>query len=146
VSRRRQLRVPNSDPVKIAALSFALLVAIFLGVTLWALEGQEVAVLRTFDASGRLRETRTWIADEGNFAWIEAANPQRPFLLMIQARPEVELIRAGRTQALRALPVPTREGHEKIRRLLEAKYGWADCWIGFLTDTSNSVAIRLEPR
>jgi hypothetical protein len=29
---------------------------------------------------------------------------------------------------------------------LRRKYGWADVWIGMLTDTSESIAIRLEPR
>jgi len=34
---------------------------------------------------------------------------------------------------------------ERVRRLLAAKYGFADRWIGVLVDTSRSVAIRLEP-
>lgn len=49
-------------------------------------------------------------------------------------------------QPCRAVPVETPEAHEHVRRLLAAKYGFADRWIGVLVDTSRSVAIRLEPR
>ena len=66
-----------------AVLSLAL---VFAAVTLLALEGREVVVLRTFDAHGQARETRTWIADADGYAWIEAANPQRPFLLQIESQ------------------------------------------------------------
>ena len=32
----------------------------------------------------------------------------------------------------------------RIRDLLAARYGWADCWIGLVADTRRSVAVRLE--
>ena len=78
--------------------------------------------------------------------WVESANPERPFLRDIEARPDVELVRGGEVLALRAVPVPGDDGHHEIRRLLAAKYGWADRWVGLLADTSRSVAVRLEPR
>ena len=124
-------------------LSMAL---VFAAVTLAALEGREVVVLRTFDAHGQARETRTWIADADGYAWIEAANPQRPFLLQIETNPEVELRRSGSRHRCRAVVLPGPDGHQRIRRLLAAKYGWADRWIGWLTDTSGSLAVRLECR
>lgn len=117
---------------------------LFTAITLLALEGREVVVLRTFDAQGHPRETRTWIADADGYAWIEAANPERPFLLQLQANPEVELRRRGSLHHCRAVSSPNPEGHQRIRRLLAAKYGWADRWIGMLTDTSGSLAVRLE--
>lgn len=119
---------------------------LFTAITLLALEGREVVVVRTFDAQGQARETRTWIADEGGYAWIEAANPERPFLLQLQANPQVELRRAGTVHHCRADSTPNPEGHLRIRRLLAAKYGWADRWIGWLTDTSGSLAVRLTCR
>jgi hypothetical protein len=118
----------------------------FAAVTLGALEGREVVVLRTFDVHGRARETRTWIADEDGSAWIEAANPERPFLLQIRTNPEVELRRSGTVHRCHAVAVPNPNGHRRIRRLLAAKYGWADRWVGWLTDTSGSLAVRLECR
>ena len=36
------------------------------------------------------------------------------------------------------------EGHVRIRELLAAKYGWADCWIALVADTRRSLAVRIE--
>ena len=119
---------------------------LFTAVTLLALEGREVVVLRTFDAHGEARETRTWVADEDGYTWIEAANLERPFLLQLQAKPEIELRRGGTLRHCHASTVPNPEGHQRIRRLLATKYGWADDWIALLTDTSGSLAVRLECR
>jgi hypothetical protein len=115
-------------------------------VTLLALEGDEVVQLRTTTPDGGVRTTRTWIADADGVLWLESANPERPFLRDVEARPDVELVRGGEVLRLRATPVPGEAGHRKIRQLLAAKYGWADRWVGLLTDTSRSVAVRLEPR
>ena len=117
---------------------------LFVAVSLLALEGREVVVLRTFDAQGQPRETRTWIADEDGSAWVEAANPERPFLQQLQSHPDIELRRGGTVHRCRAVATSNPEGHQRIRRLLAAKYGWADRWIGLLTDTSGSLAIRLD--
>jgi hypothetical protein len=118
----------------------------FAGViTLLALEGQEVVRLRTFDADGGAHETRTWIADDGGYFWIEAATPERPFLRRLEANAAVEVVRGERVRRCRASAVPNPGGHDFIRRRLAQKYGWADWWIGWLQDTSASVAVRLEP-
>ena len=78
--------------------------------------------------------------------WVEAANVQRPFLLDLRAHPDIELVRGGTVLPVRAVAVPGLDAHRKIRTLLAEKYGWADCWIGLLADTSRSEAVRLEPR
>lgn len=77
--------------------------------------------------------------------WIEAANEDRPFYRDILRHPEVEIVRGGKVERFRAAPVTTPGGHPKIRRLLSQKYGWADCWIGLIADTSNSIAVKLVP-
>jgi hypothetical protein len=130
-----------------AALATVGVVALaFAAATLVALEGGEVVRLRTTAPDGTTRTTRTWLADAAGALWIEAANPERPFLADLAARPDVELVRGdGRMLALRAVPVPGAAAHRRIRALLAARYGWADCWIGLLTDTSRSVAVRLDP-
>jgi hypothetical protein len=120
--------------------------ALFAAVTLVALEGKEVVQLRTTTPDGSVRVTRTWIADADGASWLEAATPDRPFLHDVEYRPDVELVRGGSVLTLRAVPVPGDTGHRTIRRLLAEKYGWADGWIGLLTDTSRSVAVRLAPR
>jgi hypothetical protein len=128
------------------AVAVAAVAAVGFGaVTLAALEGVEVVQLRTVEPDGSVRTTRTWVADADGAAWIEAANPDRPFLHDLQARPEVLLVRRGTVQRLRAVPMPGDVPHRKIRLLLRTKYGWADRWIGLLADTSRSVAVRLEP-
>ncbi len=118
----------------------------FAAVTLIALEGREVVVLRTSGADGQVRKTRTWVADADGDLWIEAANPQRPFLRDLHNSPQIELQRGGRRYQCSATPIPNPTGHERIRRLLAAKYGWADGWIGLLTDLSDSLAVRLQCR
>ncbi len=116
------------------------------GVVTWvALEGDDVARLSTRAADGGERATRVWVADAEGAVWIEAANPERPFYRHLIANPLVVLERAGVPRAYRATTVPGREGHDRIRSLLRAKYGWADLWIGLFQDTSQSVAVRLEP-
>lgn len=127
-------------------LSLGLLAALFVIVTLVALEGREVVVVRTTDEAGQGRETRTWIADHDGRAWIETANLERPFYRHILARPDIEVVRGGQVLRFRAVPLPQAEGHPLIRRLLREKYGWADVWIGVIADTSQSTAVRLDPR
>ena len=122
------------------------LIAALVIITLVALEGREVVVLRTSDGEAESKETRTWIADYEGHAWVESANPERPFFRHIQAHPEVEVVRGGQVLEMRAVALPPAEGHALIRRLLAEKYGWADVWIGFIADTSQSTAVRLDPR
>lgn len=121
-----------------------LAVLAFAGVTLVALEGREVVVLRTRAADGRERATRTWIADADGAAWVEAANPERPFLRDLERAPELVLDRGGTARNCHATVAPNPAGHERIRDLLAAKYGWADCWIALVADTRRSLAVRLD--
>ncbi|MCC6848206.1 MAG: hypothetical protein IT294_06860 [Deltaproteobacteria bacterium] len=118
--------------------------AAFGAVTLAALEGQEVVVLRTRAADGGERTTRAWIADADGAAWVEAANPERPFLHDLARAPDVVLERRARPRRCRARVAANPEGHDRIRRLLAAKYGWADRWVALFADTGRSVAVRLD--
>jgi hypothetical protein len=119
-------------------------VAIFAIVTLVALEGREVVVLRTRAADGTEHATRTWIADADGGAWVEAANPDRPFLHDLAREPTLTVDRHGHRQKCRATIAPNPEGHDRIRSLLATKYGWADRWIAMVADTEGSLAVRLE--
>ncbi len=115
-------------------------------LTLIALEGTEVAVLHTALGSQPPRQTRVWVVDFDGTPWLEAANPEREFYQDILAGPEVVLERNGTRFEYRAVPMSGTSGHDLLRSRLSDKYGWADRWIGMLTDTSSSIAIRLEPR
>jgi len=135
-------------PVKLlmrALLGIVVVLLAFGGVTWFALEGHDVAILRTRAADGTVRETHVWVADSDGALFVEAATPARAWLLEAEAQPEIELVHGGATARYRAVPEPGAEGHAKIRRLLRGKYGWADRWVALLQDTSSSVAVRLEP-
>jgi len=126
-------------------LLLVVLVALAFGAVTWvALEGQEVVVVRTRGADGRAHATRTWVADADGGTWIEAANPERPFLHDLARAPELELERRGTVLRCHAAIMPNPEGHQHIRELLASRYGWADCWIGLIADTRRSVAVRLQ--
>ena len=129
---------------RVVASGVVALVLAFAIATLIALEGREVVVLHTRAADGREHATRTWIADADGVAWIEAANPERLFLHDLGDHPALDLERGGSVVACRAAIVANPDGHRRIRDLLAARYGWADCWIGMLADTRRSVAVRLE--
>jgi hypothetical protein len=116
----------------------------FVVVTLGALEGREVVVLRTRAADGSARATRTWIADADGAAWVEAANPERPFLHDLERDPTVVVDRDGRAHRCRGTIAPNPDGHARIRDLLSAKYGWADRWIALVADTKRSLAVRID--
>lgn len=132
--------------VVLLGVIFLALALAFAATTLYALEGREVVVLRTKAADGSVRETRTWVADADGSAWIEAAFADRPFFQQLLVNPQIEVVRGGAVHPYRAVPMPNPDGHIRIRRLLAEKYGWADSWIGMLTDTSGSIAVRLDPR
>jgi len=118
----------------------------FLVPTLLALEGQEVVQIRTTAPDGSPRVTRAWVADDDGAAWLEAATPDRAWYRDLLRDPRFELVRGGATTSALAAPQPGPGGHERIRRLLREKYGWADAWVGLLQDTSQSIAVRVTPR
>ena len=127
--------------------SLALAVAalgLFAVVTLVALEGREVALLRTTGTDSGPRETRVWVVDTDGTTLVEAANPERPFLRDLRTHPQVTLVRHGRAEQCAAAVLPDPEGHAHIRRLLRAKYGWRDRWIALLADTRDSSAVELR--
>ncbi len=128
-----------------ALLAVGVAIVAFGAITWFALEGYDVAILRTRAADGTIRETHVWVAESAGDVFVEAATPKRAWLLEVEAQPEIELVHAGATVRYRALPEPGAEGHAKIRQLLRGKYRWADQWVALLQDTSSSVAVRLVP-
>ena len=126
------------------ALAIVVAAVAFGAITLVALEGREVVVVETTDASGMPRRTRTWIADDAGAALVEAANPERPFLVDLRRSPGLVLERGGARFVCRAEILPNPDGHERIRRLLSTRYGWADRWIGMVADTHASLGVRLD--
>jgi len=121
-------------------------------VTLAALEAGPVALLRSTAADGAERRTHVWFVEHDGAWWIESATPERPFYLDLSARPDFLLdTRDGPfesfvTHRVRAELVAEPGGHDRIRALLAARYGWADRWVALLTDTSASRAVKAVAR
>lgn len=137
-------------PVRRATILLAAaasLAAAFGGITLASLEGNEVAVLVTTSPDGSPRRTRVWFAEHDGALWVEAATAERPFYTDLASRPRLRVERPGQAGAVEAVAefVPEPGGHDRIRALLAAKYGWADDWVALLQDTSASRAVRLLP-
>ena len=104
--------------------------------------GREVATLRTPRPDGSWQETRLWIVDDGETAWLHSAGAA--WAKRFEAKPIVEVEREGRTRRYRATPVPG--PHPEVHRLLREKYGIADRWVRFIGPDGDTVlAVRLDP-
>jgi hypothetical protein len=102
--------------------------------------GREVIVLRTQDAEGTRLETRLWIVDDGQHAWIHGADSR--WMRNLRANPVVEVERGGKSQQYLAVPAPG--PHQRVHELLREKYGVADWWVRFIAGDEGSVPVRLE--
>ena len=126
----------------IAAAAAGLLALVAVS-TYVAGEQVEVVVLRTFDAAGRAHATKMWVVDHDGRAWVRVAHPGRAWYQRLLARPEVELVRGGRTLALRATPDPSPATRVAIDAAFAARYGATDAWYGLLV-RRDPVPIRLD--
>jgi len=137
---------------RVPAIRLVLRLAVFAAVvfalvTYVALEGGDVAILRTHGTDRSFRDTHVWWVDgENGSLWLEAATPDRPWLLDVQHDAQVELTRGEDEDPLRAVPVEGDAARHDVRERMHEKYGWADSWVGLLQDTSTAVAVRLDPK
>jgi len=129
---------------RLLAAAAAVLV-IFGLLTLLALESGGVGVLETRAPAGTPRATRVWVAEAEGVLWLEAATPERAWYRDVLLDPIVGLTRDGRAEAFRAHPQPGDAERRRLRGWLRERYGWRDAFVGLLQDTSQSVAVRLEP-
>ena len=131
--------------VRSALVALAVALAGLVAATGLALEWDGVAVLETRAPDGTPRTTRVWLAEEEGSLLLEAGSAERPWYRDVLLDPLVRLERDGGSLPFRAVPEPGDAGHRRIRELLRARYGWRDAWVGLLADTSQSIAVRLEP-
>jgi hypothetical protein len=128
-------------------LALLLVVALAFGIGIFAASelGGEVVTLHTNGPKGE-SQTRTWVVDEGGFAWLRSGTAGNGWLLRIDADPMVLVERQGESTRFRAVPVrddPTLR--DRIHALMRDKYTWADQLVSLIRDGSKSVPIRLEP-
>ena len=125
-------------------LGVVLLLTLAAAGTYWAGEQTEVAVLRTSDALGRGHETKMWVVDHQGVPWVRVANPERGWYRRLLERPQVELVRAGKTQPCLAEPHDEPEIAAELDAVFREKYGLVDWWYGLLLRRA-SVPVKLEP-
>lgn len=116
----------------------------FAGVTGWALESGGVAVVQTRRADGTHRSTHVWYVEPDGELWLEAGSPRNGWFVDAEQHPELRLVIDGSSRAYAARPLADPAGHDRIRELIRAKYGFRDVWVNLIVDTSRSVAVRLE--
>lgn len=115
--------------------------------------GQEIVVLHKRTGDGALRNTRLWIVDDGEYAWLHHGYADADWIRRLEADPVVAVDRGGETRRYRAFAVP--EADAKVHQLLREKYGLADrlvrLWVGTDSDsglvtgvTCKAVPVRLE--
>jgi hypothetical protein len=123
------LRRPDARWIAAAVLAL-------LGACAGWLVGLERVELRN-----RAGEASLWVADDGFYLWVEAADPGRAWYLALSADPLVEVRRYGRTERFRAEAMPAER--RRVERLYRAKYGLAQVLRGLVTDRRRAIPIRL---
>lgn len=102
--------------------------------------GQEVATLRIEIGGGAWYQTRLWIVDDGEVAWLHSAGDtwRRRF----DGDPIVEVARPSGMARYRAHAEPG--PHPHLDELLRQKYGWVDRWVRLLAPCDDdTVPVRL---
>lgn len=120
------------------------LAVLWWAVQMVAAESGEVVVVTTTDAEGGAHETRLWVVDHDGAGWLRAGADISTWYRRLEASPEITVERAEQAAAYLARPDPTQR--DAINALMLDKYGWAERYIGFFIDRSDSIPIRLEPR
>lgn len=110
----------------------------------WVLESSGVAVVDTQDPDGGVRSTHVWYARTADAVWLEAGRPEHPWYLDVQRDPRLTVRVDDFTGSFDAATVPGEQGHDHVRALLRAKYGLRDRILGWVIDTSPSIAVRLS--
>ncbi len=131
--------------MKPTLISLAALAAVLGTTTWWALESGDVAVIETQTPAGTVRSTHVWYAEPDGELWLEAGTPENAWFQDALQSPAITFKASGRVSRHTAEPIDSSSGHSRIRSLIRAKYGFRDRWVGFIFDTSRSVAVRLVP-
>jgi hypothetical protein len=132
--------------VKTAALVLVAIAMAFAGVTWWAAESSQVALLETRRPDGSTRTTHVWYVRHDGSLWLEAGTPENGWYRDVARSPRLAIEIDGQSAEYRTEPVLDASGHAFIRGLMREKYALRDRWVGLLFDTSRSVAVRLvEP-
>jgi hypothetical protein len=103
----------------------------------------EVVTLHTRAPSGSWETTPLWIVDTPDGAYLRAGSPEGSgWVRRWQAEPIAKLERNGKLGAVKLTAEPKRR--ETINALMAARYGWADVFVGLMSDRSGAMPLRVE--
>ncbi len=126
---------------------FAVALAFVASIYVVSEVGGEVIVLHRPAEDGSTSSVRLWIVDEDGASWIEHGDPSAAWIQGLGEGSTLTIERNGESAVYAASRDP--DGHARYHELRQAKYGWADDYIGFVTakaEDCNAVPIRLEAR
>lgn len=104
-------------------------------------------VLRTFDEQGEPHERVLSLLDDGGTLWVESGHHFRGWYHRLRRNPNVELVRDGRTQAYRAVPVDTPEAEQRVKELMKESNGSAGYYFSrAMLLFAQIKPVRLDPR
>lgn len=118
---------------------------LFVGITWYALESSDVAIVATREAEGGIRRTHVWYVESNGELWIEAGRPENSWFVDVTREPRLQFFAEGRRGLFRAEAARDPEAHARLRALIRSKYGWRDAWVALYVDQSRSLAVRLLP-
>ena len=126
--------------------AIGLVLGVLVGVLILqgvASESGEVVVLSTQGTGEAPEETRLWVVDFGGYQYLRAGQAESGWFSRLRATPRVGVERGDVRMAYDAVPEPDRQA--EVNALMQAKYGWADTFIGMLFGRDDATPIRLEP-
>jgi len=132
--------------IKRIALTLLVVFAGLLAVQYAASETTgEVVVLTTTDRDGATHETRLWIVDHDNHAWLRSGQGDTAgWLARAKSHPQVTVMRNDTPREFIAVPTP--DATKTVSELMRKKYTWGDQLIRTLMGGSTAVAVRLDPQ
>ena len=127
--------------LKLLLVAVSALVLLFV-LQLVASESGEVVVLTTEDGAGQAHETRLWVVEYDNDAWLRAGSPESAWYQRLRENAQVMVTRDG--VSFEAVAEPEVDQREPINQLINDKYGWADDFISLLFGRDDAVPVRLR--
>jgi len=111
------------------------------GSQIIASETGEVVVVTTTAADGSTHDTRLWVVDHDDSAWLRAGGDASGWYQQMLADPDIEMIRNDVRAAYAIQPDATQR--DLINTLMRDKYAWRDTYISFMFSRDDAVPIRL---
>ncbi|MEM7098995.1 MAG: hypothetical protein AAF541_12110 [Pseudomonadota bacterium] len=118
---------------------------LLIATTYIALESGGVFIAETkgFDNQA-VRKTHIWFVEHENRVFLEAGNPNNPWVKDLEAGSTL-ILRSADHEATYRYVLHRQGRHREIRQLMRQKYGWRDWWVSLWFDTTQSYLIEAEP-